>query len=497
MAKKAAFQPVTAPRLDPRKFRHKSAIKKRRTLREQIRLKFNVKTLQNHLKEMSAKHETHQLESDKNPTPIYPYYRIFPTDGDLDCYEKSDNYSLPSRIGGQEFGRIIKKYLKFTEGLTEDPQMKEAKKLYKSQTYPAFNSEATDHMIDPNNTVWKWLNLLYSQCGVNRQGVWMPLRQGITDDQWAHPTALRKYGFVSPMLGKLSLWYEIRENLLTDTIKDWLTSPAQQSADIYFAIPSIQDIVTISNVMKYSPVDLKIYICKCKTQTRWSPAACWFNPTEESLDLNDDLMTDGYRYVATDTTLTYPGDSPTGQVRSETSVNVGATPKFSPLFRTRWDIIDVLNQVIEPTEKFELTIDRHFRKAMSGRDLEQGYQTYTASSDKKNENGYWQEGDISLLVTFRGLSGILKNGSGDAEKLREVDHTPAKIMMQSRSSFQIAANDVLNSVEKSGKLVAELSAYVSSTARILDTTILNSAFTDSTWEIDVNTVVENETGGSR
>jgi hypothetical protein len=106
---------------------------------------------------------------------------------------------------------------------------------------------------------------------------------------------------------------------------------------------------------------------------------------------------------------------------------------------------------------------------------------------------------MTLLVTFRGLPGIMKNTTGNppVETLREVDHTPAKIMMQSRSSFQISANDILNSQERSGTLVDGLSAYVSSTGRILDTTILTNSFADQTWSIDITTSVENKEGGSR
>jgi hypothetical protein len=502
MAKKPSFVPSSSRirKMDPRPFRSKTdaRIRKRQGLNHKIHEKFVNRVLNNHLKNVGKSHEfTNKLKSDEKPKVVYPYYRLLPTDGDMDGYEKSENYQLPSRIGGAEFGSVIKKYLSFTEGMREDSQMTEAKKLYKSQTYPAFNSEATDHMKAPNNAIERWLSLLYSQTGDNRQGVWFPLEQGVSDNLWNQPEDLRRYQFVSPMLGKLSMWSEIRQNLITNNIVSWLNAAEMRSADIFFAITSIQDVITISNVMKYSPVDLKVYLCRCKSKTKFAPNACWINPTGNTSGVAAyQTMAKEYVYSPTGATIRYPGDSSNATCRVETSVNIASTPKFSPLFRNHWDIVDVINQTIEPTDKFELTIDRHFRKAHSGRDLEQAFMSYVSGG---TEEGYWQEGDMTLLVTFRGLPGIMKNTTGNppVETLREVDHTPAKIMMQSRSSFQISANDILNSQERSGTLVDGLSAYVSSTGRILDTTILTNSFADQTWSIDITTSVENKEGGSR
>jgi len=363
--------------------------------------------------------------------------------------------------------------------------MKAAKKLYKSQTWPCFNSQSSKYYGDKE--VYK---VLRSQAGTNRQGVWYP--DDITaqlGNPWVSPENLLLNGYITPILLKQQYYDEIRKYLLSSDVISWLNNDDNISADVFYAINSITDIVTFANAQKYLPVEVKIYICKCKTRTMYAPAADWFVPTGDCQQYN--RMRNAYIYNSSTEAMDNPaGGGGNISTFNESSVHLGATPFYSPTFRKNWEVAHVVKQEIQPSDKFELILHREFRKCHSIRDLEVARSTISS--------GYYCEGDYALVTTFKGLPCIMKyTGTTTSSNLdaKEVDASPSRILMTSRSSLNISAPELFTS-----SMIPDRSNnhnYVSGEGRVLDYDVDTHAYTDSNWAPSVITNLEEQTGGAR
>lgn len=414
------------------------------------------------------------------------FKQLIPTEGDFEMLEESPTIQEDSRIG-LEMGTIYKKAIVLTKGMKKDSQMKSAEELYKTQTWPCFNSQSSKYYGN-----YPVLKLISSQAGTNRQGVWSPLNSYVSGGNPRTTTSLLKYNcYITPLLLQQQYYDEIRNYLMSSDTITWLEDDDNMSSDIFYAINSITDVVTFANLQKFLPVELKIYVCKCKTRTKWAPAADWFDPTGNS---------EGYERMRDE--YIYPSGAPTNKIDpdetgiaapifNETSVHLGATPFYSPTFRNHWEVVRLVKQEILPTDKFELTFHREFRHSHSIRNLEQGRETL-------NE-GYYQEGDYALIVTYKGLPCIIKY-KGEATPVaytntREVDAGPTRIQMTSRSSINISAPNLITPDNVPSR--STRSNYISGEGRVLDTTFATYSYDNTDWAPNVMTNVSEEDGGSR
>ncbi len=467
----------------------------KKPLKTSIFEKHDRGTLKDHLKEAMKDH-TVKVEPGTATTPLgvatHVAKKILLREDDADMLEKSVLMEEPSRIG-TDMGSIYSRTIKLTHGVKPDSQMRTSKKLYKSQQWPSFNTDSEKYYRSGGSSS-AWLTAVYSSAGANRQGVYQPFEAN-PNSHWTNQFHL---GYLDPLMTKLQIGNELFDNLVSQQTLAWLGDENNASSDLYYAINSIEDYVTFSNLMKYSPVELKIYLCKCKSRSANPACTDWFIPTGTTSHPN--FMRNSYLYPATAQVVTDPDGGDSGTFYPESSVHLGATPFYSPQFRAKWDVVDVVKQIIMPTDKFVLKFEREFRHAHSLRDL---YQINNTAIPNGNQ-GWWNEGDFNLVVTFKGLPSILelKSPGTNVQPLREVDAGPAKISMTSRSRMQINAPN-LHTPDSNVSVPAAWDNYVSGEGRVLDTAIRTIPFsnvdgsTGAAWQISVVTNVEEKVGGSR
>lgn len=475
--------------------------RKPRALSSVLRDKLDSETLRAHLKQQLDNHNAVIDTAGATALSLgiaYVSSRIIPTDEGFDSYQKSYLYKEDDRIGS-EMGSIYKKYLKIVLGDKTSTQLKRAKELYKVQNWPAFDSESTKYWRNESLGVNVATESLYAQAGEMRQGVWFPNNYGphLSDPSNNFDKAMGQM-YSGRLLTKMAMYSEIRKYLMTDEDRAWLDSTSTQSADKYYAIDYIEDQVTIANGMEYSPVDLKIYLCKCKSSTQYSPAACWFDPRGTEIT-GSTLMRHLYVYPSSQVSSNLPGTDFSGLTAAthypDANVHVGATPYYSSQFRNHWDVEDVIKVPgLLPTDKFELTLKRHLKNATSVKDLEGEYD-FTSSGGR----GAFCEGDYALIICFKGkpafmhYTGTLTSGQVG---VRETEVGPSKIMVNSRSSFGIASPNLIDSSNQPTGL-SQTSNYIAGEGRVLDLDIKTLPFSNSDWIPTVITGVNIKDGGER
>ena len=406
-------------------------------------------------------------------------------------YAKSAWGEEPNKIGSPDMGAVYTKCIEITEGGRSDAQMRTAKKLYKSQNLPSFNTTSSNYS---GNTAW---SAVFGAAGEMRQGVFSPTK---FNEIIGFPTDFKEAAyttvFQSQMMTQLFLWYEIYNRLMNSTDQAWLDNrPAESSSDMYFCINYIEDEVTIANAMEFSTCDLTIYLCKCKTATKFSPMQAWFVPQDQSPANPFEYMRSDYVYPGNGVVVNFPGElnKTNGQVcYPYANVHLGATPFYSPRFRDQWEVIDVIKKDLKSTDKLVLKIKREFRKAMSARDLDFLKDTIG--------HGLYNPGDYGLLITYKGTPTFMRYTGGTVgpgeQRVRETDCGPAKIVVNSRSSFGISSPDLKTSIFTPVDSIKGEN-YVSGEGRVLDTEIRTRPFLDSEWGPEVVTNVYTAEGGPR
>lgn len=150
---------------------------------------------------------------------------------------------------------------------------------------------------------------------------------------------------------------------------------------------------------------------------------------------------------------------------------------------------------LEPSDKMELTINRHFRRTMSMRDLETIGQSYT---DKQS---FYVEGDLALLTTFKGKPCFLQYFPTTGEPslltpaIRDTDCGPSKIAIHSRTEM-IGAFPNSYTTDLLEDETANPDGYISAKSRTLDIGIQTTAY-DSNWKPVVMTNTFMQEGGSK
>lgn len=432
----------------------------------------------------------------------FAYHEIIATDEDLEELRKSITFKEESRMG-IEMGAVYKKAMKVTIGARKDTQMKIAKGLYKTQSIPSFNSESKAYFGN-----YPVLNNLTMRAGFNRQGVWYPKDHNPYDGHsWGdNVTEFVKYsGFLQPILPMQCAYDQLLQSLIPASTISWLLDVDNLSTDLFYGLTGITSTVTFGNCMQFMPVDLKIYLCKCKERTQWAPHECWFSPNKSHTPVaTTPLMRADYVYDAgapADATSAGTSLAPNSAqtLFAEASVHVGSTPMYSPTFRNHWEIVDVIKQTIEPNDKFEFTFHREYRKCVSIRNLEEVRTTF--------EKGLYVPGDYALLTTFRGKPCFMKwsqPASSTQRGYKEVENSPCEISMSSRSHISVAAPALFTPAigTPAGSTTASTTAnYISGEGHILDTAIDTQPFSNQTdaagWRINVMSNVSEQTGGSK
>lgn len=407
-------------------------------------------------------------------------------DDKVNYYEREGSEYPEELRPGYDMGSLYKQRINYYIGSSETKSMKTAKDLYGTNKYPLFNSAA--------NPTYPVMTQLYSSCGSNRKGVWAPFgwNWGMTSTDKEYFASHQQY---STLLSPTLSWFNwIYNNQMSDEMKTWLADGAQGAGDAYFPICNIIDTVTFSNYNQFVPVEYSVYICQCKRSTVIPPSTSWYSLGFFSNEAVQ--MPNAYTYAVETEVLTDPDNkSSTFTLSSETSVHVGSTPYFSPEFRTNWEVLDVVKFDLEPSDKMELTINRHFRRTMSIRDME----SYVI--DYGNVDAYYQEGDLALLVTFKGKPCFLQyfpsadEPSPNPAAIRDVDCAPSKIAVHSRSEMIGAFPDTYET-HLLNDMTTNPDGYISSKSRDLDITLQTTSY-KSNWKPVVMTNTFMQQGGSK
>lgn len=477
--------------------RNHTRMKIRKSLNSELMTKFNKETLKAHLTSTVSAAAAAAV-SERLPPGVTitgkqllelarthgGFKRIIPTEGDFETYEASPVVAEDNKVG-IGMGSTYKKCLVLTKGAKQDSQMKLAKTLYKSQNWPCFDSQSSKYY--GSLEVWKQIQ---STAGTNRQGVWFPFNITAATGPITSNTQINRQSYINPVLQLLQAYEEIRTYLIDSEVLTWLNQEENNSSDLFYAINSFTDVITFSNAGLYLPLNLKIYVCKCKQRTKFAPAADWFIPTGEEVQ-SYNRMTSNYVYDSGNPVVRTPSGGGTGSnIFDETSVHVGSTPFYSPTFRENWEVTDVVRQTIETTDKFELTLHREFRNCHSIRQLEEGRDSM--------QSGFYLPGDYGLIITYKGSPCIMKyQGGGPDYDLKEVDCSPVKLMMSSRSSMNITAPDLYTTSNTSSTSSRTTGNYITGEGRVLDVSLDTHPYNDVNWLPNVITNVEEKSGGSR
>lgn len=384
---------------------------------------------------------------------------------------------------GFELGVMKKQKISLNLHMDEDKQMKTAKALYKTQSFPVFDSQSSKYSGD------RALSLLSSEAGYNRQGVWAPLGVDYVPPTSGSSVLSTDVQYQTFNYTMFELFGELTRRYVTSEITTWLGDSANNSADIYFPVNKINDVITFSNYNKFLPVDFKVYVCECKSQTGLTPQKAWFST---DVDTSGQPMTPDYSYTPTELTgFTGAGYSTPFDWTTESAVHIAATPFFSPQFRQLWDVIDVVKFQLEPSDKMELTIERTLGKALSYRDLYFDFLQGFIGEDQTFPDHIYTPGDLALIVTFRGVPCFLKYG--DSANGKAVNISPTKVAVNSRSTI-VAAFPQQFTTEQLAE--DNKNQFISGEGRVLDTDLDNDIY-DSQWQPVVMTNTAKEDGGSK
>ena len=491
-AAKAAFQPRSPRTSSPRRRLFGQATSK------VVNDMFTKETLLNHMKQELGDESIvlRGVEELKTLNRNMAIAKLIPLAvGGFMQYAKSYWGEEPNKIGSPDMGAVYTKCIEITEGARSDSQMRTAKKLYKSQNMPSFNSTSENYTDDYAYSA------VYAAAGEGRQGVWVPTTYNqVTGFPSAFNEAAKATIFQSQMMTQLFLWAEIFSRLLSADDINWLDNTSgtnQASADRYYAIDYIEDIVTIANAMEFSNCELTIYLCKCKMATKYSPAQSWFVPQQDpAASTRNEYMRSEYVYHAPAENVNFPGELAKTNAQPcfpHANVHVGATPFYSPRFRQTWEVVDVIKREIKSTDKLVLKIKRKFRKVMSARDLDLLKDTIG--------HAHYNNGDYGLIITFKGTQGFMKyDGPTDPgtydQRIREVDVGPSKIVVNQRHSFGLISPDYSTSAMQP-PAADKTSNYIAGEGRVLDTTIRTRPFNDTEWVPELVTNVRTVKGGPR
>lgn len=264
-----------------------------------------------------------------------------------------------------------------------------ARKLYKSTTVTYYSTEKNAN------------SKLYAYSGLNCKGIVYPFQAMpgaiayLDIDQVSDSNTTSPLNNTAGMFGESSIdrALMLQRSLLANANTGILTEMPPLAAgdiDYYFPIQSWESKIRMTNTNRYLPLDLKVYLVQCITDTSLGPVDVWY----PRLAAANDSERMNFQYVTpapTDESVPQAGGGVT-TVRTGSYIHPQATPGMSTKFKKTYKILKVRSMHLKASETLEYTIKRHYSKPMSA-------QTYNEGARR----GFSRHvGDLDVMIEFQG-----------------------------------------------------------------------------------------------
>lgn len=348
-------------------------------------------------------------------------------------------------------------------------------------------------------TLWatggnKLTDLMYSQAGINRKGIWAPiLNSWDTAQAELEPwEAYESHNCVS----KGIIYMFCHTYGISDAVKLYLTvNKNSGNQDVLLPIVSTQTVHTIRSAMSDTPVDVSIYLIRRKSGVEAKiPAAATFQNWNVSSaittsyshapltgmwqqDGSQTLSTTAYDFAfprerESITCNDVEGAQQTINFSAENPMVLGFFPTWSPEFRRQYEVIEKRTQRLKPMDTIEVHFEEHFSTCFSYRDF---LATYGGDYADKALAAY-AKGDYEMIIEFHGIPGTCKvpvPGDESTENVRmNADALRSRIRKTVKHSINyawrsMAYEDPTSSAPPPDELVRE--GWITSAVR--DTTV--------------------------
>ena len=251
------------------------------------------------------------------------------------------------------------------------------------------------------------LDCQYSQAGINRKGIYAPILGTLEDSITKEPESFDHFGTVTQGLRRRFCY----AYGMSTEVSEYMDGEETGNLDLYFPLVSSYSKHKIRNRMIYTPIDVSIYILRCRVQTDRAPSgSIWNDWGTNGISLSAGFAPTGnvdYPFVWTTQQGVVSQNDPGGaQIDTtytiESSCQLGVTPQYSPVFNKFWQVCDVLKQRLEPNDILEFHFSEEYKDCHSLREFTANYGVGESSGNTLNR---YVSGDYEILITFNGIPG--------------------------------------------------------------------------------------------
>jgi hypothetical protein len=347
------------------------------------------------------------------------------------------------------------------------------------------------------------LDCQFSECGINRKGIYAPIKGMLDGNILIKNQAWDARGTVTKAMRRDFIYtYGI-----TDAIFLYLTGVGTganiSNVDLLFPLVSTRSVHKIRNRMQFTPIDLSIYLLRCReTSDRHPAGSIWNQWNDLSITPSDQFAPitgpdQPYVWKAKEATVdqTDPDGSSTSSLTfyKESSCQLGVTPFWSPAFNKYWECCQVIKQRLEPNDILELWFEQDFKDCHSLNNL---IAWFGSAVQNVQQNQRYVPGDYEILIFFNGIPGTCAGNTENGPTL-SVDALKARISKTVQHSLQFAwqstsVTDPRQATMPPTELYKE--GWITATQRTANTSRRTGYFSDG-YDAILTTNEQSSTGG--
>jgi hypothetical protein len=251
------------------------------------------------------------------------------------------------------------------------------------------------------------LDCQYSQAGINRKGIYAPIQEMLGGIFYDADLSNDARGTVTKAMRRTFCY----THAMTDDVESYMDGSNAGNLDLYFPLVSTYSTHRIRNRMIYTPIDISLYLLRCREETDECPQAeiwsSWDTTGPASSSYNAPVEGNPQPYVWPTQEGIVSQDDPEGTQIDQTfviesSCQLGVTPQWSPQFNKLWQVCDVIKQRLSPNDILEFHFSEEFAQCHSLNDFIANYGPNFTSNARYNR---YTAGDYEILITFNGIPG--------------------------------------------------------------------------------------------